>query len=40
MNSNSVEAYISFLRKKLSLLGSCVSISVMRNIGYKLGVSL
>ena len=40
VNSNSVEAYISFLRKKLSLLGSCVSISVMRNIGYKLGVSL
>ena len=39
VNSNSVEAYISFLRKKLSLLGSCVSISVMRNIGYKLGVS-
>ena len=40
VNSNSVEAYISFLRKKLSLLGSCVSISVMRNIGYKLGMSL
>ena len=34
------DADISFLRKKLSLLGSCVSISVMRNIGYKLGVSL
>ena len=40
VNSNSVEAYISFLRKKLSLLGSCVSICVMRNIGYKLEVSL
>ena len=40
VNSNSVEAYISFLRKKLSLLGSCVSICVMRNIGYKLGMSL
>ena len=40
VNSNSVEAYISFLRKKLALLGSSVSISVMRNIGYKLEVSV
>lgn len=38
VNANSVEAYISFLRKKLSLLASSVSISVMRNIGYKLEV--
>ena len=37
-NANNVEAYISFLRKKLSLLKSSVCISVMRNIGYKLEV--
>jgi len=33
---NSVEVYISFLRKKLSLLGSKVKISTVRGIGYKL----
>lgn len=36
VNENSVEAYISFLRKKLRLLQSSVRISVARNIGYKL----
>ena len=35
---NSVEVYISFLRKKLSLLGSKVKISTVRGIGYKLEV--
>lgn len=39
VNANSVEAYISFLRKKLNLLGSAVHITVIRNIGYKLEVS-
>lgn len=39
VNANSVEAYISFLRKKLTLLGSAVHITVIRNIGYKLEVS-
>lgn len=39
VNENNVEAYISFLRKKLSLLHSSVCISVARNIGYKLEVS-
>lgn len=39
VNANSVEAYVSFLRKKLSLLGSGVRITVVRNIGYKLEVS-
>ncbi len=34
--SNNVEAYISFLRKKLSLLGSRVTIGSQRNIGYRL----
>lgn len=33
---NSVEVYISFIRKKLSLLGSCVLIRSTRNIGYSL----
>ena len=39
VNANSVEAYISFLRKKLSLLDSSVRITVVRNIGYRLEVS-
>lgn len=38
VNANSVEAYLSFLRKKLTLIGSAVHISVVRNIGYKLEV--
>lgn len=33
---NSVEVYISFLRKKLNLLKSNVKISTVRGIGYKL----
>ena len=33
---NNVEAYISFLRKKLSFLGSCVSINTVRKVGYRL----
>lgn len=39
VNTNSVEAYISFLRKKLAFLHSSVRISVVRGIGYKLEVS-
>lgn len=35
---NSVEVYVSFLRKKLNLLGSTVKISTVRGIGYKLEV--
>lgn len=31
---NNVEAYISFLRKKLSFLGSKVTISTLRRLGY------
>ncbi|MBS5449644.1 MAG: response regulator transcription factor [Coriobacteriia bacterium] len=34
--ANNVEAYISFLRKKLSLLGSTVSIRTIRMLGYRL----
>ena len=33
---NNVEAYISFLRKKLSFLGSRVQIATMRKVGYRL----
>lgn len=33
---NNVEVYISFLRKKLSLLGSRLQIRATRNIGYSL----
>lgn len=34
---NNVEAYISFLRKKLFYLGSAVNIAVARKVGYYLG---
>lgn len=33
---NNVEAYISFLRKKLTYLGSAVAIGTVRKIGYRL----
>lgn len=33
---NNVEAYVSFLRKKLIMLESTVSLSVVRRLGYKL----
>ena len=33
---NNVEAYISFLRKKLSFLGSRVQIATIRKVGYRL----
>jgi len=36
---NNVEAYISFLRKKLAYLGSKVSINTIRMLGYKLDFS-
>ena len=34
--ANNVEAYISFLRRKLHYLGSRVSINVIRKVGYRL----
>lgn len=34
--ANNVEAYISFLRKKLHYLGSRVAIGVIRKVGYRL----
>lgn len=36
VNPNSVEAYMSFLRKKLALLGSSVRIRAVRSLGYRL----
>ena len=33
---NNVEAYVSFLRKKLTLLRSAVVLSVVRRVGYRL----
>ena len=35
---NTLEAYISFLRKKLKLINSKVTIKAIRNVGYKLEV--
>lgn len=35
---NNLEAYISFIRKKLKIIGSKIIIKVIRNIGYKLEV--
>ena len=34
--SNNLEAYMSFLRKKLKVIGSAVSIKSIRNMGYRL----
>jgi DNA-binding response OmpR family regulator len=34
--ANNVEAYVSFLRKKLSYLDSVVTIEVLRKVGYSL----
>ena len=34
--SNNMEAYLSFLRKKLKAIGSNVTIKSYRNLGYKL----
>ena len=35
---NNVEAYISFLRKKLFFIGSKVGIQTVRKVGYRLGM--
>ena len=37
--SNNLEAYLSFIRKKLKLLGSKVTIKAIRNLGYRMEVS-
>lgn len=35
---NTIEVYISFIRKKLTLIGSIVEIKSLRGVGYVLGV--
>ena len=37
--SNNLEAYLSFLRKKLKIIGSRVEIKALRGLGYKLEVT-
>ena len=37
--SNNLEAYLSFIRKKLKLLGSKVTIKSIRNLGYRMEVT-
>lgn len=34
--SNNLEAYLSFLRKKIKIIGSCVNIKAIRHLGYKM----
>ena len=34
--SNNLEAYLSFIRRKLKLIDSKVQIKALRNIGYKM----
>ncbi len=36
IESNNLEAYLSFLRKKLNVIGSKVNIKAVRGLGYKL----
>ena len=37
-SENSVEAYVSFIRKKLSHIGSKVQVTTLRMLGYRLEV--
>ena len=39
IESNNLEAYISFVRKKINAIGSIVKIKAIRGLGYKLEVS-
>ena len=38
IESNNLEAYLSFIRKKLKVIGTNVNIKAMRGLGYKLEV--
>ena len=38
IESNNLEVYLSFIRKKLKLIDSKVNIKVSRGLGYKLEV--
>jgi DNA-binding response OmpR family regulator len=35
-SSNNLEAYLSFLRKKIKAIGSCVNIKSVRGLGYRM----
>ena len=37
--SNNLEAYLSFIRKKIKIIGSSVQIKAIRGLGYKLEVN-
>ena len=39
IESNNLEAYISFIRKKINVIGSNVKIKAIRGLGYKLEVN-
>ena len=39
IESNNLEVYLSFIRKKLRLIGANVTIKVNRGLGYKLEVN-
>lgn len=39
VESNNLEAYLSFLRKKIKIIGSTVKIKAIRGLGYKLEVN-
>ena len=39
IESNNLETYLSFIRKKIKIIGSNVSIKAIRGLGYKLEVS-
>ena len=36
--SNNLEAYLSFIRKKIKIIGSNINIKSVRGLGYKLEV--
>ena len=38
IESNSIEAYISFIRKKFKIIDSTLNIKAVRGLGYKLEV--
>lgn len=39
VESNNIEAYISFIRKKIKIIGSNIQIKALRGLGYKLEVN-
>lgn len=39
LESNNLEAYLSFIRKKIKAIGSNITIKAIRGLGYKMGVN-